>query len=709
MSINSVLNIATSGLFASQSGIKTVSQNIANVNTKGYVRVEQEQQAVSLANKNAGVEVSSLRRAANRFLQAASINATGDEGNQAAKSQYISDLQSFFGDPTSESSLFSKVNQSLAVFETAVSNPGSVSVRRDIIANMQSLLAQLSQTSVQIQNLRTQADSEVGSTINQINKLLSDVAAINGDITRGVIQGDATGAQERQSQIIDELSQLIDIRVDFSDDGVAKIYTSDGMFLAGFEASQLNYTPSGSGQTFYDTIGITYGNDPLQRTMETAIQSGKLRGLLDVRNRDLPDMAEYVGEFAAKFADAVNAVHNVSATLPAISNAQGIDTGLLAADAMGFTGQTAIGIVATDGSLQRKINIDFNAGTISVNSGAPVTIGATVGSFVTALNTALGGVGSASFANGALRLSSSAIGSGFVFDEPPTNQSLRGDKAFAHFFGLNNLVSSSQQTSYATGLSALDAHGFTVGDTFEMRLVTPNGAAMTNQTITIPAGNIGNIITSLNNGATGFGLYGAFALDSKGALKWTPNSGNESLKLEMTKDTSPRTGSALSFGQLFGLSQGARMNRGSALSVNSQIVSDPRKLGLAMPDLSTVALGAVALGLGDAKGAEAIFDVTRTRINFNSGLGVQGSSMTLGEFISSIGGDLGTRASNAEANMTTAQNIKSEADIRRSNVEGVNLDEELVKLTAFQQAYSASARMIKAADEMYDALLAAIR
>ncbi|KAF0110623.1 MAG: flagellar hook-associated protein 1 FlgK [Hyphomonadaceae bacterium] len=263
MSINSILNIATSGLFASQSGIKTVSQNIANVNTKGYVRVEQQQEALNLANKNAGVQVSSLRRAANRFLQAASINATGDSGNQAAKSQYLSDLQSFFGDPTSASSLFSKVNTSLAVFETAVSNPGSVSVRRDIISNMQSLLSQLGQTSVQIQNLRTQADSEIGSTISQINKLLADVAAINGEITRGTIQGDATGAQERQSQIIDELSQLIDIRVDFSDDGVGKIYTSDGLFLAGFEASQLNYTPSSSGQTFYDTIATHNGNcDP---------------------------------------------------------------------------------------------------------------------------------------------------------------------------------------------------------------------------------------------------------------------------------------------------------------------------------------------------------------------------------------------------------------------------------------------------------------
>ena len=40
--------------------------------------------------------------------------------------------------------------------------------------------------------------------------------------------------------------------------------------------------------------------------------------------------------------------------------------------------------------------------------------------------------------------------------------------------------------------------------------------------------------------------------------------------------------------------------------------------------------------------------------------------------------------------------------------EGVNLDEELVKMTTYQQAFNASARMITAANEMYDALLAMI-
>ena len=48
--------------------------------------------------------------------------------------------------------------------------------------------------------------------------------------------------------------------------------------------------------------------------------------------------------------------------------------------------------------------------------------------------------------------------------------------------------------------------------------------------------------------------------------------------------------------------------------------------------------------------------------------------------------------------------MQTEAVNRRQAVEGVNLDEELVRLTTYQQAFNASARMIQAAKELFDVL-----
>jgi flagellar hook-associated protein FlgK len=53
--------------------------------------------------------------------------------------------------------------------------------------------------------------------------------------------------------------------------------------------------------------------------------------------------------------------------------------------------------------------------------------------------------------------------------------------------------------------------------------------------------------------------------------------------------------------------------------------------------------------------------------------------------------------------------LAKEATARRVSVEGVNLDEELVLMTTYQQAFNASARMVQAAKDMYDILLGMVR
>ena len=70
---------------------------------------------------------------------------------------------------------------------------------------------------------------------------------------------------------------------------------------------------------------------------------------------------------------------------------------------------------------------------------------------------------------------------------------------------------------------------------------------------------------------------------------------------------------------------------------------------------------------------------------------------------------IGAAASNASTSATNATAAATEAQSRRSGVEGVNLDQELISLTTYQQAYNASARLLTAAKDMYDTLLAIVR
>jgi flagellar hook-associated protein 1 FlgK len=75
------------------------------------------------------------------------------------------------------------------------------------------------------------------------------------------------------------------------------------------------------------------------------------------------------------------------------------------------------------------------------------------------------------------------------------------------------------------------------------------------------------------------------------------------------------------------------------------------------------------------------------------------------QYAAALGGDLGQKASAASAASTAATALASEATTRLSSVEGVNLDEELVNLTTYQQAYNASARLVQASQNMINTLL----
>jgi flagellar hook-associated protein 1 FlgK len=79
-------------------------------------------------------------------------------------------------------------------------------------------------------------------------------------------------------------------------------------------------------------------------------------------------------------------------------------------------------------------------------------------------------------------------------------------------------------------------------------------------------------------------------------------------------------------------------------------------------------------------------------------------SETLSGYAAQFGGSIGRDAATAASQSTGAAAVQGEADKRRQSVEGVNIDEELIKLTTYQQAYTANARMIQATRDLFTVL-----
>lgn len=712
MSLSSILGSALSGLQASQIGLRSASNNVANVNTPGYARTEANFTTRVIDGRGFGVSVTGVVRVADAFLQAASVRASAEASASEIIGQSLDRFQRQVGTFDDQGSIFSRLNQAFSSIASAAVDPSLSVSRLSVASDLQSFFDEGRRLSGELRVLREEADSRISSTVNRVNELASEIAALNQQVqSLTSASADSTGAQNRQAELIDELSQYLDIRTTSNADGRIFVSTTDGVALVENGAAILRYSASGSGAAGVDYARITIQppGGTTQMDFNPHIRSGDLAAFLNLRDEELPELMEEIGEFVAAAADALNREHNDATAYPPPTILEGRNTGLLATDSLGFTGATTIAVVDSGGTLVKRIDVDFDAGTMSVDGAAATPIGGTtIADFVTSLNTALGADGSAGFANGQMTISATGT-DGISMLQDETTPSDRGGRGFSHFFGLNDLVEAGRPLFFQSGVSGTDAHGFTAGQTLDFRINAANGSVAQNISISVGGTSFNDLLTQLNDPVSGLGRYATFSINGAGELVETPVAGFDSFDVELVSDNTQRGGTTIAFSQLFGVGLAAQAGRADLPDVAPRIRSDSSQLALARLDLAgSPAIGDVVVAAGDGRGGHALQSAMTNQRSFAAAGGFSASTSTLENFTARIAGDIGTRAARAERAAQSAESLKSAADQKRADVEGVSLDEELANMTIFQQSYNASARLLQTAKELTDTLLSIV-
>lgn len=701
MSLNAIMNTATSGLTTAQTQLRVVSDNVSNVNTPGYVRKIAEQQTLVSQGIGSGVEVARIRLATDRFLQAASLNAGAEASRQGVRHELYDRIQSLFGDPGADSGFFSQVDQVFAAFAASAEDPASSPRRQDALFRTQALFDEATRIGKQIQAVREDADGRVQSAIEKANSLLQQIESLNVEIARAtVVNGDASGAETAQSALIGELAELMDVRVTARAVGGVSIRTGAGALLAGEGAAVLAYNRAGTvtGETAFNEIWITEPGGQ-KRSLLDSITSGEIKGLVELRDIEAPAAAERLAELVSHMADELNRAHNANSSAPAPTTLTGRNLGQSLESAItGFSGQTTIAVTNAAGVIQTRADIVFSGATMTING-----VAATPANFLTVLNAQLGGAATASFADG--RLSLAAAGTnGVAIADDAASPSDKAGRAFSHYFGLNDLIVTDRPAIYDTGLTAASPHGFTAGETLTLRFTGQSGSTLRDLQVAIPAGGtVGDLITALNDPATGVGRFGTFALAADGTLSFTGNS-DPGPTMSVLEDRTTQVPSGVSVTELFGIGGGVRASRADGFSLRSDIRQSPARLALAQLNLAA-GPGVSALSSGDGRGALLLADAGERGARFQAAGGAAGGTISVSRYASELSGEIGGRAAAAKNRAESAGALYTEATARRTAHEGVNLDEELVLMTTYQQAFNASARLIQAVKDMYDTLL----
>lgn len=701
MSLNAIMNTASSGLATAQTQLRVVSDNVSNVNTPGYVRKIAEQRTLTSQGMGSGVEVARIRLATDRFLQAASLNAGAEASRMGVRHELYDRIQSLFGDPGGDSGFFSQVDGVFSAFAASAEDPASSPRRQDALFRTQALFDEAGRIAQQIQAVREDADTRIQSAVERANGLLEQIEGLNLEIARAsAVNGDASGAETAQSALIGQLAELMDIRVSVRSVGGVSIRTGGGALLAGEGAARLDYNRAGTvtGETAFNEIWITEPGGQ-KRSLLDSITSGEIKGLVELRDVEAPAAAERLAELVAHAADELNRAHNANSAVPAPNALTGRNVGQTFESAIaGFSGQTTVAVTNTAGVIQTRADIVFSGTTMTINGAA-----ATPANFLSVLNAQLGGAATASFADG--RLSIAATGTnGVAIAEAAAGPSDKAGRGFSHYFGLNDLISTDRPAFYDNGLGAGSPAGFTAGETLTFRFTGATGSRLRDLQVAIPAGGtVGDLVAALNDPATGIGRFGAFTLAADGSLSFS-GYGNPPPTLSVLEDRTTQVPSGVSVTELFGIGGGVRASRADGFSLRTDIRQSPSRLSLAQLNLSA-SIGTQALSIGDGRGALGLADAGERSANFQVAGGASGDRISVSRYAAELSGDIGGRAVTARNRKETAAALYTEAGARQTAHEGVNLDEELVLMTTYQQAFNASARLIQAAKDMYDTLM----
>ena len=145
-----------------------------------------------------------------------------------------------------------------------------------------------------------------------------------------------------------------------------------------------------------------------------------------------------------------------------------------------------------------------------------------------------------------------------------------------------------------------------------------------------------------------------------------------------------------------------RFKTGSAsnLTVSDTLANDVSLIGAGMGELNDdgKAVNGKSSGSGNGTNASRMISLQTAKL-LNSG------SASLGDFYDAYLAKIGSEAGRASLMYEAQANLTEQIDIQRQSVMGVNIDEEMLDILMFNQAFNAMSRYVTTIDEMLDRII----
>lgn len=303
------------GVLSNQQLLGTTSNNITNVNTDGYVRQETH---IYTSAVDWGIGSLITRRMYDKYVQREVFRDQGNVGFYDAYATGLSTVDNLLSNE--DTSIASSLNSFFSSMQSAVQNTTSVANRRELLTQLENMVGRYQSLNYNISNELTDINNRISDTASTINSLVQSFYDVNRQI-RGLIgnKGEQTdiGLQlmDQRDQLVNQLSEYVDINITTESDGTYCLYLGNGQLLAnGDTYGQLSVVKDSNDST-RRTVSLTF-QTPSQTSLTLGTDSwgGRLGGYLNAAE-EIRQSKRDLGQLALAFADALNEQNKGGITL----------------------------------------------------------------------------------------------------------------------------------------------------------------------------------------------------------------------------------------------------------------------------------------------------------------------------------------------------------------------------------------------------------
>ncbi len=316
------LNLAARSLQAQMTGVEISGQNLANVNTAGYTRQRVDIQTSPAISTNIGPEGTganavAIQQIANSLLNHQIQSQASVTGYWNANQSALQSAQNALGEflngtgstsstdsttSVSSSGLANQLNGLFSAFQSLSASPTSATAQQAVVNQAQNAANTFNQIDTQISHSTASLNTSVSHDVNSANKLLSDIANLNSEITYAEFTGgSANSLLDARNQDLENLSQLVNIQTSTGTGNSVNISIGGQTLVAGTQVMDTLQTyDSGGGRLLVQTAT---GGVPLTLT------GGSIQGAIDARDGALATMQNSLNTLAATLITQVNNLH----------------------------------------------------------------------------------------------------------------------------------------------------------------------------------------------------------------------------------------------------------------------------------------------------------------------------------------------------------------------------------------------------------------